>query len=141
MELRIALAALALGLAAGGASAEQAATAGADAEAPIRFELCGHVATVEIGEFAGPEPHAVLIQLDDAAERRFAELTRANPGRMLEITHAGHPLLRARTHGEVRSGLVNATYAKREDALGLRAALADASLCPPDAPAGAGGGS
>jgi preprotein translocase subunit SecD len=95
----------------------------------VRFELCGAIAAAEIAEGDGSQPQQVRVQLAPEASERFAELTRQNVGRPLEVTHAGHVFVRAAIQAEVTSGTLTATYARREDAEQARRTLLDASVC------------
>ena len=106
-----------------------AAPAAGGAEGPVRFELCGRIASAEVGDFGGSQPWAVLIQLKREAGEAFATLTRENVGRQLEITHGGHALLRATIQGEIRSGNVSARYATQEDAERAKETLAEPGVC------------
>ena len=102
------------------------------AEDTVRFELCGRkLASVEIGHFGGPQPWAVLVQLDAADAEVFRAATAGHPGAVLEITHGARVFVSGKISGEIRTGLISATYEKKEDAERSRTELRDesAGLC------------
>jgi len=98
----------------------------------VRFELCGRqLASVEIGQFEGTQPWGVLVQLAPADAEAFRAATAGHAGATLDITHGGQVLVSGRISGEIRTGLITATYENKEDAERARAALREksASVC------------
>lgn len=92
----------------------------------IRFELCGRkLASVEIGQFEGPQPWGVLIQLSEADADEFRAATAGHPGAILDVTHGARIVVSGQISGEIRTGLITATYEKKEDAESSRRALRD----------------
>jgi hypothetical protein len=116
--------ALALGLAALAIGTGQAAAE----HDRVRFELCGRIlASVEVGRFDGPQPWAVLVQLAPQDAESFRAATAAHPGAALDITHGARVLVSGTISGEIRTGLISATYATKEDADAARRALTEKS--------------
>ncbi|MGI9433203.1 MAG: hypothetical protein ACR2PQ_13360 [Myxococcota bacterium] len=95
-------------------------------EDKVRFELCGRkLASVELAQFEGPQPWGVLIQLSEADAEAFRVATAEHPGAILEITHGARIVVSGQISGEIRTGLITATYEKKEDAESSRKALRD----------------
>jgi hypothetical protein len=102
------------------------------AEDTVRFELCGReLASVELGQFPGPQPWGVLVQLAPADAETFRTATAEHVGALLEITHGARIFVSGRVSGEIRTGLITATYEKKEDAERSRSALREknAEVC------------
>ena len=100
----------------------------AAAEDVVRFELCGReLASVELARFEGPQAWGVLVQLAQGDAEEFRAATRDHVGATLEITHGRQVFVSGRITGEIRNGLVTATYEKREDAERSRSALREKS--------------
>ena len=92
----------------------------------VRFELCGRkLASVEISQFEGPQPWGVLIQLSEADAEEFRAATAGHPGATLDVTHGARIVVSGQISGEIRNGLITATYEKKADAESSRKALRD----------------